>query len=47
MYVDKLVLIGSDPKFLTHVESILKKKFEMTDLWHLHYFIGLQVLQNK
>jgi len=29
------------------VKSSLKKKFEMTDLGHLHYFLGLQVLQSK
>jgi len=29
------------------VKSNLQKKFEMTDLGHLHYFLGLQVLQTK
>jgi hypothetical protein len=29
------------------VKTILKKKFEMTDLGFLHYFLGLQVLQNN
>jgi hypothetical protein len=47
LYVDDLILIGSDPKLLTHVKSSLKKKFEMTDLDYLHYFLGLQVLQTK
>ena len=32
---------------INHVKSSLKKKFEMTDLGHLHYFLGLQVLQFK
>jgi hypothetical protein len=45
--VDDLVLTGSDPKLLTHVKSILKMKFEMTNLGYLHYFLGLQVLQTK
>jgi hypothetical protein len=44
LYVDDLVLIGSDPKILTHVKSDLKQKFEMIDLGYLHYFLGLQVL---
>jgi hypothetical protein len=47
LYVDDLILTSSDPKLLTHVKSNLKKKFEMTDLGHLHYFLGLQVLQTK
>eukprot|EP00253_Pinus_taeda_P035426 PITA_35426 len=36
-----------DPNLINHVKSILKKKFEMTDLGHLHYFLCLQVLQSK
>jgi hypothetical protein len=47
LYVDDLIIIGSDPKLLTHVKSNLKKNFEMTDLGYLHYFLGLQVLQTK
>eukprot|EP00253_Pinus_taeda_P029920 PITA_29920 len=47
LYVDDLILIGSDPNLIKHVKSSLKKKFEMTDLGHLHYFLGLQVLQSK
>jgi hypothetical protein len=38
---------GSDPKILNHVKTSLKKKFEMTDLGILHYFLGLQVLQTN
>eukprot|EP00253_Pinus_taeda_P035057 PITA_35057 len=47
LYVDDLILTGSDPHLINHVKSSLKKKFEMTDLGHLHYFLGLQVLQSK
>jgi hypothetical protein len=47
LYVDDLILNGSDPKLLNHVKTILKKKFEMKDLGFLHYFLGLQVLQTK
>ena len=34
-------------KLITHVKSSLKQNFEMSDLGHLHYFLGLQVLQTK
>eukprot|EP00253_Pinus_taeda_P036328 PITA_36328 len=47
LYVDDLILTGSDPNLINHVKSNLKKKLEMTDLGHLHYFLGLQVLQTK
>jgi hypothetical protein len=47
LYVDDLILTDSDSKFLNHVKTSLKKKFEMTDLDFLHYFLGLQVLQNN
>eukprot|EP00253_Pinus_taeda_P012236 PITA_12236 len=47
LYVDDLIRTGSDPNLINHVKSSLKKKFEMTDLGHLHYFLGLQVLQSK
>eukprot|EP00253_Pinus_taeda_P013207 PITA_13207 len=47
LYVDDLILTGSDPNLINHVKSSLKQKFEMTDLGHLHYFLGLQVLQSK
>jgi hypothetical protein len=41
LYVDDLILTGSDSKFLNHVKTNLKNKFEMTDLGFLHYFLGL------
>eukprot|EP00253_Pinus_taeda_P034474 PITA_34474 len=47
LYVDDLILTRSHPNLINHVKSSLKKKFEMTDLGHLHYFLGLQVLQSR
>jgi hypothetical protein len=47
LYVDDIILTGSGPKLLTHVKSIFKNKFDMTDLGYLHYILGLQVLQTK
>jgi hypothetical protein len=47
LYVDDLILTSSDSKLLNHVKINLKKKFEMTDLGFLHYFLGLQVLQTN
>eukprot|EP00253_Pinus_taeda_P034512 PITA_34512 len=47
LYVDDLILTVVIPNLINHVKSSLKKKFEMTDLGHLYYFLGLQVLQSK
>jgi hypothetical protein len=47
LYVDDLILTGSDSKLLNHVKTNLKKKFEMTNLGFLQYFLGLQVLQTN
>jgi hypothetical protein len=47
LYVDDLILTGSDSKLLNHVKTSLKKKFEMTDLGFLYYFLGLQVFQTN
>jgi len=41
LYVDDLILTGSDPNLINHVNSNLKNKFEMIELGHLHYFLGL------
>ena len=47
LYVNEIILTSSDPNLINHVKSSLKNKFEMIDLGHLHYFLGLQVLQSK
>jgi hypothetical protein len=47
LYVDDLILTSSGSKLLNHVKTNLKKKFEMKDFIFLHYFLGLQVLQNN
>eukprot|EP00253_Pinus_taeda_P004190 PITA_04190 len=46
-YVDDLIRTGSDPNLVNHVKSSPKNKFEIKNLGHLHYFLGLQVLQSK
>jgi hypothetical protein len=47
LYVDDLIVTGSDSKLLNHVKTSLRKKFEMIDLGFLRYFLGLQVLQTN
>jgi hypothetical protein len=47
LYVDDLILTGSDSKLLNHVKTSLKKNFEIIDLGFLHYFLGLQFFQTN
>jgi hypothetical protein len=47
LYVDDLIFTGSDPKLINHVKYSLKKKFDMTYLGYLHYFLSIIVLQSK
>jgi hypothetical protein len=47
LYVDDLILTGSESKLLNHVKTSLKKKFEMTDLGFLYYFLGLQLFKTN
>ena len=42
-----LFLLVVTENLLNHVKTILKKKFEMTKLVFLHYFLGLQVFQTN
>jgi hypothetical protein len=47
LYVDDLILTGSDSKLINHVKTNLKKKIEMIELGFFHYFLSLQVFQNN
>jgi hypothetical protein len=47
LYVEDLILTGSEPERLNHVKYILKNKFEMTNLGYFYYFVILQVFQNE
>ena len=47
LYVDDLILTGSDHNLLTRVKSSIQQKIKMIDLGHLHYFLSLQVLKTK
>jgi hypothetical protein len=43
VYVDDIVIAGSDVALLTQLQQHLKASFYMTDLGPLQYFIGLEV----
>lgn len=44
VYVDDIVLTGSDDAFVQHIISALSKKFFIKDLGMLHHFIGIEVI---
>lgn len=44
VYVDDLVITGSNSSFLTHVIHNLGIQFSLKDIGTLHYFLGLDVI---
>jgi hypothetical protein len=46
IYVDDLLIIGNNESYIASAKKELKKGFKMTDLGHLHYYLGIEVIQN-
>ena len=46
MYVDDMVVTGNDPDERKALQSYLSSEFEMKDLGHLKYFLGIEVSQS-
>ncbi|KAE8666011.1 Dihydroorotase [Hibiscus syriacus] len=47
VYVDDLLITGSNEVLIAELKHILNKNFKMKDLGELKYFIGLEVLRSK
>jgi len=45
LYVDDLVFMGNDVELTKKFKRTMEKEFEMTDLGHMRYFLGLKVKQ--
>jgi hypothetical protein len=43
VYVDDMVITGDDEMEILHLKKMLAKSFEVKDLGHLHYFLGIEV----
>jgi hypothetical protein len=46
VYVDDLLITGNNENYIASIKKELKKGFDMTDLGHLHYCLGIEVIQN-
>ena len=47
MYVDDIVITGSDSKGISSLKSFLQSQFQTKDLGMLRYFLGIEVMQSK
>jgi hypothetical protein len=46
VYVDDMLITWNNESYIASIKKELKKGFEMTDLGHLHYYLGIEVIQN-
>ena len=46
VYVDDLLMTGNNESYISSIKKDLKKIFEMTDMGHLHYYLGIEVTQH-
>lgn len=47
LYVDDLLITGSDEEEISHFKQSMMSEFEMTDLGKLNYFLGMEFLSTK
>ena len=46
VYVDDFVIAGESSERIDQVKTSLSEKFDVKDLGELHYFLGVQVVQD-
>ena len=47
MYVDDIVITGSDSKGILSLKSFLHNQFHIKDLGMLKYFLGVEIMRSK
>ena len=43
LYVDDMIIIGNNLSDIQELKDFLNQQFEMKDLRHLNYFLGLEI----
>ena len=47
VYVDDMVVTGKDPEERKALQNYLSREFEIKDLGHLKYFLGIEVSRSS
>ena len=47
VYVDNMVVTGDNPEEMSNLQTTLASEFELKDLGHLKYFLGIEVAKSK
>ena len=47
IYVDDLIVGGDHVADVEHINSLLKKEFDMNDLGELHFFLGIEIIRTS
>nr|GFB09022.1 putative RNA-directed DNA polymerase [Tanacetum cinerariifolium] len=47
IYVDDLIVTGTTLSLIEKFKTSMKSKFEMSDMGEMHYFLGVEVVQNE
>ena len=46
VYIDDILMTWNNESYIASIKKDLKKIFEMTDMGHLHYYLGIEVTQH-
>ena len=47
LYVDDIIFTGNNENMFEEFKKSIENEFNMSDLGKMHYFLGVEVVQNK